>query len=399
MSDTEEIRAQALEVAAGWSGPDAPDAWQLTAALFRMIAEHEVLLGRLADLPPDRLPALLAGAAVSFLVQRDRAAPLARYFPEPGGPQPPFDAGFYAAAEDLVSSRIDEILALCHAHRYQMNEVGRSTQIALGITATTGGRGDPIGLADLGTGAGLGLALDRYRYRIGGQAHGPQDAQLTLTCELRGVERPPALRLPPIADRAGIDASPVDLQDPLSRAWLQACAPPEASSLARLSAAIGVASQTQPAIIAGDAVGMLPSVLRSLAPGHSVVVVDAYTAVFLTAPELSRLADVLASAAEKRPVTWLSLDPLVPLGRAGRDSVQGLPLPSWLISDYQRHGVFAVLGARTFHGTSDTGQLLARAHPSGQWVEWLASPGAELSVRQATASEPAPRPRRQSARG
>ena len=34
-------------------------------------------------------------------------------------------------------------------------------------------------------------------------------------------------------------------------------------------------------------------------------------------------------------------------------------------------GVFAVLGARTFDGSADTGRLLARAHPSGQWIEWL----------------------------
>jgi hypothetical protein len=41
------------------------------------------------------------------------------------------------------------------------------------------------------------------------------------------------------------------------------------------------------------------------------------------------------------------------------------------VSDYQRRGVFAVLGARTFTGSADHGRLLARAHPSGQWIEWL----------------------------
>jgi hypothetical protein len=71
-------------------------------------------------------------------------------------------------------------------------------------------------------------------------------------------------------------------------------------------------------------------------------------------------------------VTWLSLDPLVQLGGHGRDSVQGLPLPAGLIADYAENGVFAVLGARTFDGASDSGRLLARAHPSGRWIEWLA---------------------------
>jgi hypothetical protein len=34
-------------------------------------------------------------------------------------------------------------------------------------------------------------------------------------------------------------------------------------------------------------------------------------------------------------------------------------------------GVFAVLGARTFDRASDRSRLLARAHPSGQWIEWF----------------------------
>ena len=48
MSTETDIRAQALEVAAGWSPPGAPESWQLTAALLRLIADHEELLGALA---------------------------------------------------------------------------------------------------------------------------------------------------------------------------------------------------------------------------------------------------------------------------------------------------------------------------------------------------------------
>ncbi len=56
------------------------------------------LLARLASLPGDRLPALLASAAISFLIRRDRPQPLAAYFPQPRAPQPPFDGGFEPAA-------------------------------------------------------------------------------------------------------------------------------------------------------------------------------------------------------------------------------------------------------------------------------------------------------------
>ena len=358
-------------MAAGWSPADAPGSWRLTAALFRAIAAHDELLGRLAGLPADRLPALLASAAVSFLVRRDQPAPLAAYFPEPGAAQPRFNDGFYPAARGFLAGRLGDIMAVCQGHRYQMNEVARCTQVALGIAATAGAGTEPIGLVDLGTGAGLGLQLDRYRYRVGGQASGPASAALTLDCQARGPRVPPAAALPPIAERAGIDASPIDLQDPSARSWLLACAPPEASALARLTSAIELARRHRVRLVAGDVVTELPAVLASFPPGRSITVVDAYLAVFLSPAQRAQLAGIMAAAGRTRPVTWLSLDPLVPLGPAGHDSVQGLRLPGALVDDYQRRGVFAILGARTFHGRTDRGRLLARAHPSGQWIEWL----------------------------
>jgi hypothetical protein len=45
--------------------------------------------------------------------------------------------------------------------------------------------------------------------------------------------------------------------------------------------------------------------------------------------------------------------------------------PPALIRDYQYGGVFAVPGIRTFDGIGDGGHLLARAHPSGEWIGWL----------------------------
>jgi hypothetical protein len=374
-----EIRAQALEVSAGWSGPDAPPSWRLTAALFRAIADHDVLLSRLSGLPADRLPALLASAAISFLVRRDRPPSLAGYFPVPGAPQPRFDDGFFPAARDFMADRRDEIAAVCADRRYQMNEVARCTQVALGIAAATASRAGPISLVDLGSGAGLGLHLDRYRYRVGTGAFGPADASVRLDCEARGDRQPPADGLPAMAERVGIDVHPVNLGDPDARAWLEACAPPEESALYRLAAAVDVARRHPAAIVAGDAVDALPGVLAGLRPDvlaglprpGRIIVVDAYLAVFLEPERRARLAGILAEAGRERPVTWLSLDPLVPLGPAGRDSVQGFPVPAALVDDYRRRGVFAVLGARTFHRGTDRGRLLARAHPSGRWIDWL----------------------------
>jgi hypothetical protein len=116
-------------------------------------------------------------------------------------------------------------------------------------------------------------------------------------------------------------------------------------------------------------VDALPGVLAGL-DAPRVIVTDAYLAVFLPPERRAQLAGILAEAGRERPVTWLSLDPLVPLGPAGRDSVQGIALPEPLIDDYRRSGVFAVLGARAFDAGTGSARLLARAHPSGLWVEW-----------------------------
>jgi hypothetical protein len=102
-----------------------------------------------------------------------------------------------------------------------------------------------------------------------------------------------------------------------------------------------------------------------------VLVTDACLAVYLPPPQRAKLIGSLADAARTRSVTWLSLDPLVRLGPAGCDSVQGLALPDWLVSDYQRTGVFPVLGERTFAAGAQHARLLPRAHPSGQCVQWL----------------------------
>jgi hypothetical protein len=380
LSGADEVRAQALQVAGGWSSPGAPRSWRLTAALFRAIAAEDELLERLAALPADRLPALLVSAAVAFLVRRDRPVPLAGYFPEPGASQPPFDDGFFPAFRAFCAARLADIIEVCGSHRYQMNEVARCTQIVLGIAAASGGSADPVTLVDLGTGAGLGLQLDRYRYRVGNGTSGPAAAGLSLSCDLRGSVIPPLAQLPRIAARVGVDVDPVDLADPAARAWLQACAPPEASALSRLMAAVNIARQHPEPLIAGDVIDVLPGLLGSISQQQHLIVVDSYTAVFLPEQRRAQLAGILAQAGRVRPVTWLSLDPLVPLGPSGRDSVQGLPLPSALIREYQHGGVFAVLGARTFDRTGDRGRLLARAHPSGGWVEWLAGEPASADV-------------------
>jgi hypothetical protein len=379
-SSVTEIRDQAIEVARGWSPPDAPASWRLTAALFEAVAGDNTLLGAIASLPSDRLPALLAGAAISLLARRHTASRLHAYFPEPGRSQPAFDEGFFPAFASFCSGHLDEIMTVCRVHRYQMNEVARCTQLACGLAAAVRAGQGPIALVDLGTGAGLALQLDRYRYALGNRFFGPADVGVELGCAVRGRRHPPPIDLPPIAERIGIDVDPVYLEDDGARDWLEACTPPEETALSRLVAAVELARRHPPEILRGDLLEVLPEVLGSLPSGRPVAVVDSYTAVFLAEDRRLRLVEALTKAGRQRPVTWLSLDPLVPLGPSGRHSVQGLSLSNQLVTDYQQQGVFAVLGARLFDGDSSGARLLARSHPSGTWIEWLEEPLVETET-------------------
>lgn len=67
-----------------WPGP----------AVFDALAHDDELLALAADVPPDKLPALLFAASACYLIADREPDGLIGYFPSAGGPQPAVDAGF-----------------------------------------------------------------------------------------------------------------------------------------------------------------------------------------------------------------------------------------------------------------------------------------------------------------
>ncbi len=372
------VRSQAEEIAAGWSEPGAPASWALTAGIFRTLAEDDELLALAAEIPAERLPALLFCAAAGYLIDEHRPAGLVEYFPVAGEPQPALDAGFARALRAFCLEHRRELLALCQRRRYQMNEVARSTQMALALRWL--GEVVPledIALIDLGSGAGLGLHLDRYCHRLGvGLQLGDDASPLVLECRVEGMHGLPAPGgLPRIGERVAIDLDPLDLADPVDRRWARACIPPETDSLERFDRAARVARSHPCRTIRGEALETLPAVLDSMPSDRYPVVSDAYTAVFFSQRQRARLDELLGRHAAGRDLAWISLDPLVPLGTEGRHSVQGIAVPPDLVADYRAHGVFALLGVVRFAGGRRRGDLLARSHPSGTTMTWMGRPG------------------------
>jgi len=361
------VREQALGIAAGWSPPDAPDSWALTAELFRAISSEPDLLTLGARIPPDRLPPLLLSAAVRYLVERRRPDPLAGYFPTPGSGQPPLDRGFRPALTAFAREHAGELSVLCAEHRYQMNEVARSADVLAVLGHLDPDR--PIALVDLGTGAGLGLHVDRYRFVFGDRALGDPDAAVTISPELRGRPAPLPARMPTIAARLGVDVEPLDLDDQRVHQWLAACIPPETGAVDRFAAASGIARGHPAPVARGDAVEDLLDLCAGMPEDALLVLVDTYVHVFLTATQRATFRHRLRELG--REVTWISVDPLTPLGPEGCESVQYLEVPARALQ-VSRAGVTGVIGHLSVaRDGGTTGAVLGLAHPGGAWLEWF----------------------------
>jgi hypothetical protein len=370
----EALHNQALEIARGWSVPDAPASWELTARIFSLLADDDDLLALAVQVPPDRLPALLFCAAARHLVTELAPPELARYFPTGGDSQPTLDAGFDPAFRSFCLHHRSEILTLCRRHRYQMNEVARSTQVALAVGLVSSRHpGSKIALIDIGTGSGLGLHIDRYGYRLSDGRHfGDHASPLQLLTVIEGALEPPIpFTLPPISMRIGIDVDPIDLADPDARRWVRSCVPPEAESLSRFDRAVAIAVAHRQTLRRGDAIELLPDLLAQVPSDHLTIAVDAFTAVFFSDEQRARFRDILADHSRARDLDWISLDPLIPVGTAGRYSVQELPVDEELVQQYQQGGVFGLLSVLSFRRGRQSGRLLARAHPSGTRMTWL----------------------------
>jgi hypothetical protein len=366
----ESIADQAREVGGGWSGPDADPEWALVAALFDTLADDEVLLELAAEIPLDRLPALLFVASVQRVVADHPDDRLARYYPGPD--QRPVDAAFAAELRRFATTRAAE-LRRWFGRRYQMNEVGRCTQIALAMGVVQRlAPGRRLALIDVGTGSGLGLHLDRYHLDLGtGRRFGPDDSPVQLTCTVVG-DPPLPPTSPDLAMRIGIDAAPINLDDAESRAWLAACTPPTIDAQRRLAGAIAVTRAAAMPIIQADGPEALAATIGSVPEDLLVLVTDSYTAVFLD--DAGRQAMRAAILDPGRDAAWISLDPLVPLGTTANRCVQDLPVDPELVELNRAGGVFALLSLVGSIGGTRIERVLATAHPSGTRMTWLDDP-------------------------
>jgi hypothetical protein len=315
------------------------------------IAEDAELLALAALAQPGQPPPnMLLGAAHDLLL-RGVGHPLAAYYPTLGGRRRP-DDGALTAFRDLCRAHRGAVETLLATRRTQTNETRRCAYLlpAFAEVARMAG-GLPLALIEIGPSAGLNLNWDRYGYDYGdGRIYGDPSSPVRVKTELRGPRRPPIpAQMPPVAWRLGVELSPVELDDPAAVRWLEALIWPEhVGRVEQLRAALAVARRHPPAVVAGDALVLLPELMRQAPAEAALCVYHTHVTYQFSEEGRARLDELLAEAGVARPLFRLSCEGF------------GTEHPRLTLTSYE------AAGARE--------RLLAVTPGHANWIEW--GPGA-----------------------
>lgn len=282
--------------------------------------------------PPDSVPALRLLGAVHRLVLSGAAPDLAPFYPSVGGTYDgdaawaPF-LGVVPETEPWLDRGV------------QTNEAARAAALLGGFHAVSLAFGRPLRLLEVGASAGLLLRWDAYRYDMPGSAWGATDSALTLAAPAVPID--PALR---VADRRGCDRSPVDAASEEGRLLLASYVwPDQLDRLARLRAACDLAASVPAVVDRADAVAWVRARLAE-PMGDAVPVVYHSVVMQYLAPDAREEFVAAVAGAGVTPRAWLRFEP------EGADFVVRLTM--W---------------------PDGTERLLAKAHPHGYDVRWLAT--------------------------
>jgi hypothetical protein len=252
-------------------------------------------------------------AAVHFLLLRGAQHPLRRFYPNLNGGTHVDNENPFPHFKAFIDEHRAELAPLIASKVTNTNEVGRSVFFHAAFRVLAEEVGAPLHLVEIGPSAGLNQRWDAYgvRYRRGAEsfAVGPKDAALVLDVELRGDALPPLGDTPKIASRVGLELNPVDLSDPDQRDWLRALVwPDQVTRFGQLEKALEIAAGTTPNIRVGDALSLLPDVLRELPENEPVCVYHSFVTYQFSEEMRQALDDMLVAVSLRRPVWRLSVE-------------------------------------------------------------------------------------------
>ncbi|MEL7189441.1 MAG: DUF2332 domain-containing protein [Pseudomonadota bacterium] len=235
----------------------------------------------------------------------------------------------------------------------QTNEAGRSASIMAGLLWLAQRVHPTFDLFELGASAGINTMMDRYFYDLGGTEAGPTGSPMQIKPEWRGQSAP----LPPhdfsISSIKGCDVAPINLADADSALRLKAYVWPDAPArLDRIDAAIQLANETPPDLVAMDAAAFAQQELAKARPkGRTKAMFHSIMWQYMPQETQNAITTAMEGVGERAsqdtPLAWVSLE----------------TNPATF-----RHE----LKVRYWDGSPGSGEthLLAHAHPHGAWVNW-----------------------------
>ncbi len=328
------------------------------------VAADPRLLRIAAERRAGQQPTNLLFAAVQYLLFEEPEEELARWYVSIDGVEarPPETAGPPFTAFCL--RRRDALVELLRTKLVQTNVVKRAAALRLGLAHVARRTDGPITLIEIGASAGVLLAVDRYRYRLAGRIWGRPDSPIEIATDWRATPDtlPDLDRLSTIAERFGIDLSPMDPRDPAGRRWLRALVwPGNDAEWMLLERALDLVVDDPPRVIAGDAIEILPRLPSAdLASGGPLVVFHAATRAHLPIDRREAFDQAIRELGRDRPLFWLSLEgtrePLAELGGAS------VPLHQLQLVEVER-------------GREQTSERLAIFEPHAEWAMPFVAPG------------------------
>jgi len=319
------------------------------------------------DAPPAFHTPLILLAAVHYLLLSGADGALAAYYATVSGDATrPVDDQLYSTFAAFIDDHRAEVKELVASHTTQTNEARRTvvTLPALGMVAAASGR--PLALLEVGASAGLTLLVDRYGFRIGSVQAGVSESPVQLECAVEGELQPPVPDRLEVAWRLGLDLHPLDVGEPETGDWLRALVWPEhRDRMAVLEAALAVARQDPPTVLAGDLTTDLPTLAKRAPADAALAITSTWTLAYVT-PELRRAFadDLRRVAADHGREVWL-------VAGEGQAVLHSLGLG---LVDAPRDGSGgpSMLALCRFRpdGT-DESRLLAECHAHGRWIRWL----------------------------
>lgn len=331
--------------AEAWFAGESP----LYERLSRSIARDSALLDLAGRSRHDQpIPYMFFGA-VNLLLRNSPGDPLFAIY-DAAGRGEAMDADPFPAFRRFCLAHESEIAAIISSHTVQSNIVSRSAAlVAAWFEVSRRLEGRPFQHIEIGASAGLTMLATYYSYDFAGRQIGQADSDVKVSVECRGAGIPPFDRpFPELAAIIGNELEPIAFDNPQEMDWLESLIWPERNYYKRLHrAAVAVAHQYPPKIFGGDAIKRLPEMLKQLSPEVPVTIYHSHT--------LNQFPEKL-----KREFEALLLEQSHKY-RILRIAFEGTA-----------SGTASALELFEYRNGERSYDLLARCHPHGRWIEWLA---------------------------